>query len=180
MSSGLLFFCFLFFVFLGPHWQHVEVPRLGVQSELQLPAYTTVTATPDPSHICNLRHSSQQRQILNLLIEARDRTCNLIVPSQIHFRCTRTGTPVFRILYIAWVIVCWCACKFMHISSRTGNQLTPSSFVRLKCVSQECNWVLSSLFRGKEPNSLPVIFWPNGYTSKFFMSLNIQWPLQIR
>ena len=31
-----------------------EVPRLGVESELQLPAYTTATATWDPSHICEL------------------------------------------------------------------------------------------------------------------------------
>ena len=23
-----------FFVFLGPNWQHMEVPRLGVESEL--------------------------------------------------------------------------------------------------------------------------------------------------
>ena len=35
----------------------MEVPRLGVESELQLPAYTTATATPDPSHVCNLHHS---------------------------------------------------------------------------------------------------------------------------
>ena len=37
-------------VFLGPHPRHmVEVPRLGVQLELQLPAYTTATApTPQP------------------------------------------------------------------------------------------------------------------------------------
>ena len=33
-----------FFSFLGPHPQHMEVPRLGVESELQLPAYTTATA----------------------------------------------------------------------------------------------------------------------------------------
>ena len=52
----------------------MEVPRLGVQSELQLPAYTTATATPDLSHICNLHHSSQQCQIPNPLSEARDRT----------------------------------------------------------------------------------------------------------
>ena len=31
----------LFFVFLGPHLWHTEVPRIGVKSELQLPAYTT-------------------------------------------------------------------------------------------------------------------------------------------
>ena len=37
----------LFFSGLQP-W-HMEVPRLGVESELQLPAYTTATATQDPS-----------------------------------------------------------------------------------------------------------------------------------
>ena len=35
---------FFFFVFLGPHPWHTEVPRLGVELELQLPAYTTITA----------------------------------------------------------------------------------------------------------------------------------------
>ena len=37
-----------FSAFLGLCLQHVEVPRLGVESELQLPAYTTATARPDP------------------------------------------------------------------------------------------------------------------------------------
>ena len=50
------------------------VPRLGVQSELKLPAYTTATATWEPSLVCDLQHSSQQCWILNPLIEARDRT----------------------------------------------------------------------------------------------------------
>ena len=37
----------------------MEASRLGVElEELQLPAYTTATATPDPSHICDLHHSS--------------------------------------------------------------------------------------------------------------------------
>ena len=31
----------LLFCFLGPHPRYMEVPRLGVKSELQLPAYTT-------------------------------------------------------------------------------------------------------------------------------------------
>ena len=31
------------------------VPRLGVRSELQLLAYTIATASPDPSHVCNLQ-----------------------------------------------------------------------------------------------------------------------------
>ena len=56
----------------------MEVPRLGVESELQLPAYTTATATLDPSLICDLHQSSQQHQILNTLTEAWDRTCILM------------------------------------------------------------------------------------------------------
>ena len=50
----------------------MEVPRLGVYLELQLPAYTTATATPDPSHVCDLHHSSWQLWLLNPLSEARD------------------------------------------------------------------------------------------------------------
>ena len=50
----------------------MEVPGLGVKSELQLPAYTTARATPDPSHICNWHHSSRQHRMLNPLSKARD------------------------------------------------------------------------------------------------------------
>ena len=61
-----------FVCFLGLHLQHREVPRLGVESEPQLPASTRATATGDPSHVFDLRHSSRERWILNPLIEARD------------------------------------------------------------------------------------------------------------
>ena len=57
--------------------------QLGVKMELQLPAYTTATATPDPSSICSLHCSSRQCQILNPLIEARDRTYVFVDASQI-------------------------------------------------------------------------------------------------
>ena len=33
----------------------MEVPRLGVQLELQLPAYTAATATQDLSAVCDLQ-----------------------------------------------------------------------------------------------------------------------------
>ena len=62
-------FIYLFIFFLGLHLWHVEVPGLGVESELQLLARATATAT-----VCNLHHSSQQRQIHNPLSKARDRT----------------------------------------------------------------------------------------------------------
>ena len=52
--------CHFFFFEGGLHPQHMDIPRLGVESELQLPAYATATATtmPDLSHICDLYHSS--------------------------------------------------------------------------------------------------------------------------
>ena len=50
----------------------MEVPRLGVESELQLLAYATATAMPDQSQVCKLHHSLRQCQILNPLSEARD------------------------------------------------------------------------------------------------------------
>ena len=53
-----------FFFPLWPHLQHMEVPRLGIEPALQLPAFTTATATPHPSHAYNLHHSSRQHQIL--------------------------------------------------------------------------------------------------------------------
>ena len=84
-GSQSLHFLSVFFCFLGLHLRHMEVPRLGVQSQLQLPAYTTATATSDPSCVCGLHHSLWQHWILNPLSEARDRTCNLMVPSRIHF-----------------------------------------------------------------------------------------------
>ena len=56
----ILFFFFL----LRLHSQHMEVPRLGVELELHLPAYTTATAVLDPSHIHDLCCSSQQHQTL--------------------------------------------------------------------------------------------------------------------
>ena len=88
----MFLFIYLFiylFVFLGPHLRHMEVPRLGVESELQLLAYTIATARRDPSHICNLQHSLQQHWILSPLREARDQICNLMVPSWICFHCAR-------------------------------------------------------------------------------------------
>ena len=61
LSFFLSFFLFFFFFFglLGLQ-QHMEFPRLGVQSELQLPTYTKATAMPDPSGIFDLHHNSGQ------------------------------------------------------------------------------------------------------------------------
>ena len=74
---------FLFFFFSGLDLRHMEVPRLGVESELQLLATATATATQDLSHTCDLHYSSWPHRILNPLIEARDQTHNLMDPCQV-------------------------------------------------------------------------------------------------
>ena len=58
----MLFVCL--FWFLEPQVQHMDVPRLEVESELQLLAYTTATASRDLSQVCDLHHSSWQCQIV--------------------------------------------------------------------------------------------------------------------
>ena len=63
-----------FLSFLGMHLWHMEVPSLGGELELWLPAYATATAMPDPSCFCDLHHSSWQCQILNPLSRARNWT----------------------------------------------------------------------------------------------------------
>ena len=83
---------FLLFLFLGPHLRHMEVPRLGVESELQLPAYITATAMWDLSHVCNLHYSSWPCQILNPLSDAKDGTHILIHISQVHYHYRRDAT----------------------------------------------------------------------------------------
>ena len=85
-------FSFSFFVFLRLYPRQMEVPRLGVKSELQLQAYTTATAMWDPSHICDIHHSSQQGSILNPLGEARDQTPILMDTSQVHYHWVTMGT----------------------------------------------------------------------------------------
>ena len=67
----------------------MEVPRLGVELELQLSAYITATAMQHPSHICDLHHSSWQCQIPDSPIEARDQ----MITGWIHFRYATMGTP---------------------------------------------------------------------------------------
>ena len=56
-------FFFFFFFFLGPLMWHMEVPRLGVKSELQLPAYTIATATAE-SKLC-FRPTPQLMEMLD-------------------------------------------------------------------------------------------------------------------
>ena len=78
---------FILFIYLFIHTpRHMEVPRLRIKSDLQLPAYATATATWVLSCIYNLHHSSQPCRILNPLSRARDRTHILRDTSHIRYR----------------------------------------------------------------------------------------------
>ena len=79
----------------------MEVPRLGVQSELKLLAYTIATPMQDLSCICDLHYSTRQHQILNSLSKARDQTGILMDTSQICFHCTTTGNSLVLAIFIS-------------------------------------------------------------------------------
>ena len=76
----------------------MEILRLGVELELQLPAYTTATAMWDPSLIHNLHRSSQWGWIPNPLREARGRTHVIMDINRIRFLCATTGTPKYIVV----------------------------------------------------------------------------------
>ena len=65
-NRSLILFCLFVFIFLllGPHPRPMDIPRTGIES-LQLPAYTTATATWVLSRVCNLHRSSPQHGIPN-------------------------------------------------------------------------------------------------------------------
>jgi len=68
-----LFFLFLFFCLFAISWAALMAYG-GSQARGRI---------GDPSRVCNLHHRSRQRQILNPLSKARDRTRNFMVPSRI-------------------------------------------------------------------------------------------------
>ena len=67
-------FCVVFFGLLGPHWRHMDVPRLGFQIRAAVAGLHHSHSNLGSEPRLQSTHSSRQRQILNPLSEARDRT----------------------------------------------------------------------------------------------------------
>ena len=76
------------------------------QLELQLQAYTTATAMPDPSRVCDLHHSSWCR-ILNPLNEARYWPRVLRGTSQIHYHWATMATPHQAFFFFGYTQGIW-------------------------------------------------------------------------
>ena len=73
--------------------QHMQVPRLGFKLQLQLQSYTTATAVPVLSCICNPRHSSHKCRILQPTEwAARNQICILMDTSLFYYPLATMGT----------------------------------------------------------------------------------------
>ena len=121
-------FCSFLFIYLFCSIFMAAPAALGVQSELQLPAYTTPTATSDLSLVCDLHHSSWQCQILNTLSKARDQTLILIDISLVNYQWAIMGTPfcsfligLFGRFFFHWVV--WVLYIFWTLRSYPINSL---------------------------------------------------------
>ena len=91
-------------VFLGLYLRHMEVPRLGVESELKLLVYTIAIATGDLSLGFELHYSSGQQQILSPRSKARDGTLILMDTSLVSFPLSQDKNSIF--ITALNVIVC--------------------------------------------------------------------------
>ena len=81
-------------------------------------------ATQDLSHICDLHHSSRQRQILNPMIEARDRTWNPMVPSRFVSAAPRRELPQSMKMKLAsWRLLPFSSPSSPRMQSKSYNKL---------------------------------------------------------
>ena len=101
----------------------MEVSGLGVELELQLPAYDTAIATLDLSHICKPHHSSWQSQILNPLRKVRDQTSILKDTSRVRNPLSHSGKCLTLHYFLMLFLVQ--GTDFMHPPTPTPYPSTP-------------------------------------------------------
>ena len=106
----------------------MEVPRLGVESELQLPvcaAAASLRHSNMGSKLC-LQPTPQLMVMLEAMSKAWDRTHIRMDASRIHFHCAPMGTPCFlqdMLLHTQQAIT---ECKhhfYMHWANKTFSRL---------------------------------------------------------
>ena len=107
-------FCLFVFFFWGPHLRHMEIPRLGVELELQLLAFSTLTVMLGLSWVCRLYHSSWQCWILNPLSKGRNWTWILMDTSQVCYYWATMGTAVQPLWKIVWQFLIWLNIELLY------------------------------------------------------------------
>ena len=93
---------FFLFCFLGAHSGHMEVPRLGVELELQLSAYTTQQQLEIPAVSATYTTAHSNAGSFNPLSEARDPTYVFMDPSQVHQLLSHEGNSFFLVIIFSF------------------------------------------------------------------------------
>ena len=123
--------CVVCFIFLRLHLWHMEGPRLGVQLQVQILAYTTATATWDPTH--SVTYTTVHGNTGPLIHWARLGTEPASSWMLVGFanRWAMMGTPPSQI-WVAFLRVIF----FLMVKSSHRNNcfLTPRNPMLLKCV----------------------------------------------
>ena len=155
---------YIILLFLKAIPQHMEVPRLGVELELQLPACTTATATLDLSHLCNLHLGSWQCQMTYTPSEAKDQTHIPADISQVHFHCTTTGTPRKAILKIKCMSVTLAHRTLLGKTSFYGHKMENlGSDHMINFTQTKTQYLLNILWRISHVHiSSKYLLWPDG------------------
>ena len=135
ISFFFSFFLFFFFYFLGLHLQHMEVPRPGDQIGVSSLAYTTVMATLDLTHICNLCCSFWQCQIFNPLTRLRIEPASSQRQHWVLSPLSHYGNSS-REFFKLWMGVEFCRKLFLHLLRWSCGFY--SSICRLICIYWTC------------------------------------------
>ena len=98
----------------------MEVPRLGVKSELQLPAFTTATATPDSSYTCDLYHSSQLEWVIVTPYGIEE---VLLFPKVLSCRYQKKTALLFLFFFFLWVGIA-VSSKRIYLMDKANKQWT--------------------------------------------------------
>ena len=118
----ILFYLFNYFFFnLGPHLQHVEVPRLGVEEELQLPipAWPQQRRIPAESETYTAAHSNTRS--FNPLSKARNPTHILMGTSLAPNPLSHNGNSslIFKNPVVT-LSICWDGFSFSRAYGSSG------------------------------------------------------------
>ena len=142
-------YLFVSLLFRATPTAYMEIPKLGVELELQLPTYTTATAMPIP----------------NPLSKARDQTCILMDTSRIRFCCAMTGTPLpcsFKLLHrFYWVLFVlnkyFSTSKFISLIKFSKTEYLSPCWNHDSLVTSNRNWNgtnLSQKSRSEKPDQI--------------------------
>ena len=120
---------------------------------------------PDPSLVCNLHCSSQQRRILNPLNEARDQTRVLMDTSWVHYCWATMGTPVA-------VFFDFCSIKYMTVAEGASSEQV-YSFPSFFLIYYIAVWIPRYVIYSSVASKIPDLKCTAGYFSYGFLIISL-------